>query len=95
MPDDNGRMTADVFREALAILGETQSSFADLLVLLGDTGTNKARLVQRWAAGQQDIPGTITALLQLLVLMHDEVGITPANVRKWATEAVEEDVAGA
>lgn len=91
MPSENRRMTPDEFRAALLVLGETQSSFADLLVMLGDTGGDKARLVQRWATGQQDIPRLVNALLQLLILVKDVEGITPDIVRAWLAAADEQE----
>lgn len=87
MPTHDGRMTADEFREALDTLGESVTSFADLLVALGDRANDKTRTVQRWAAGTQDIPGPVVAVLQLLVLMQDVQGITPATVRVWLADA--------
>ena len=86
-------MTTDEFRDALEIIGETQASFAELLVDLGDAGDNKQRTVQRWATGATDIPGPIQALLQLLVLMLDNAEIGPADVRKWLADAVKDGVA--
>jgi hypothetical protein len=85
------RMTPDGFRAALDVLGETQGSFAELLVGLGDVGADKARTVQRWAAGQQDIPGAIAALLQVLVLLQDNSPFDTAVVRSWLADAVVED----
>lgn len=85
MPTDDGRMTAEEFRDALALLDMSVASFSELLVALGDTA--KVRTVQRWAAGTQDIPGAVVALLQLLVLMQDVPGITPADVRAWMDDA--------
>lgn len=90
MPTDDGRMTAEEFRDALALLDMSVASFSELLVALGDTA--KVRTVQRWAAGTQDIPGAVVALLQLLVLLQDVQGITPATVLGWLAEAVAEDV---
>lgn len=85
MPTTDGRMTAEEFREALALLDLSVAAFADLLVALGDTA--KVRTVQRWAAGTQDIPGAVVAVLQLLVLLQDVPGITPVDVRAWADDA--------
>jgi len=85
MPTDDGRMTAEEFRDALALLDMSVASFSELLVALGDTA--KVRTVQRWAAGTQDIPGAVVALLQLLVLLQDVPGITPVDVRAWADDA--------
>lgn len=85
MPTDDGRMTAEEFRDALALLDMSVASFSDLLVALGDTA--KVRTVQRWAAGTQDIPGAVVAVLQLLVLLQDERGIGAAEVRAWADDA--------
>lgn len=85
MPTDDGRMTAEEFRDALALLDMSVASFSELLVALGDTA--KVRTVQRWAAGTQDIPGAVVALLQLLVLLQDGRGITPAEVRAWVDDA--------
>lgn len=87
MPTDSGRMTAEEFRAALALLGQTVSTFADLLEALGDGANDKVRTVQRWAAGTQDIPGPIQAILQLLVLLNDVEGITPATIRDWIADA--------
>lgn len=94
MPTDDGRMTAEEFLDALALLHLTVAGFASLLAALGDTA--KVRTVQRWAAGTQDIPGAVVALLQLLVLLQDERGITPVEVRAWADDAapVESDASG-
>lgn len=92
MPTHDGRMTAQEFRDALALLDLSVAGFADLLVALGDTANDKVRTVQRWAAGTQDIPGAVVALLQLLVLLQDVQGITPATVLGWLAEAVAEDV---
>jgi DNA-binding transcriptional regulator YiaG len=47
------------FRAALARLGYSQTSFAEL-VKVGD------RTVRRWAAGTQEIPGWVPLLLSLL-----------------------------
>lgn len=91
MPTENGRMTAAEFLEAIDIIGEKPSSFADLLVALGDAGENKHRTVQRWAAGTLDIPGPVQAVLQLLVLLIDHAEITPVMVRAWLADAVIED----
>jgi len=68
MPDERGRMTSDEFRAALALLGLSQSAFARLLVDLGDAAGDKERTVQRWATGQQDIPGPILVLLKVLAV---------------------------
>lgn len=85
MPTDDGRMTAEEFRDALALLDMSVASFSDLLVALGDTA--KMRTVQRWAAGTQDIPGAVVAVLQLLVLLQDTLSIAPADVRAWMDDA--------
>lgn len=87
MPTSDGRMTADEFREALDTLGESVTSFAELLVALGDRANDKTRTVQRWAAGTQDIPGPIAALLQLLVLMQDFDAGGTGVVRGWLADA--------
>ncbi len=87
MPTEQGRMTADEFRAALDLLGLSVSAFAELLVALGDRANDKLRTVQRWAAGTQDIPGPVQALLQLLVLLHDVEGISPEVVRGWVADA--------
>jgi len=87
MPTSEGRMTSDEFRAALELLGLSVTAFADLLVALGDRANDKMRTVQRWAAGSQDIPGPVQALLQLLVLLHDVEGITPEVVRGWLADA--------
>lgn len=68
MPDDRGRMTADEFRDALALVGMSQSAFARFLVEMGDAAGDKERTVQRWATGQQDIPGPILVLLKVLAV---------------------------
>ena len=91
MPTTEGRMTADEFREALAVVDLSVAAFADLLVALGDRANDKVRTVQRWAAGTQDIPGAVVALLQLLVLLQDTQEITPAMVRSWIDNAEEID----
>ena len=83
MPNEAGRMTADEFRAALSDLGETQASFARLLATLGDTAGDKVRTVQRWAVGDRDIPGPITALLTLLLAMRARQGIDTNGVRAW------------
>jgi len=80
-------MTAQEFRDALALLDLSVAGFADLLVALGDVANDKERTVQRWAAGKQDIPGAVVAVLQLLVLLQDERGIGAAEVRAWADDA--------
>jgi hypothetical protein len=87
MPTEDGRMTAEEFRDALGVIGETVSGFAELLVALGDRANDKVRTVQRWAAGTQDIPGPVQALLQLLVLLQDVQSITPEDVRRWLADA--------
>lgn len=69
MPDANGRMTADEFRAALALLGLSQAAFARFLVEMGDVAGDKERTVQRWATGQQDIPGPIMVLLKVLAVV--------------------------
>ncbi|MFA9204909.1 MAG: hypothetical protein ACEQSH_00475 [Bacteroidia bacterium] len=63
-------MTSDNFRAALDHVGLTQRQFAKLLSQLGDPGSDRQRKVQRWATGEQDVPGAIAALLGLLVLLH-------------------------
>lgn len=87
MPTDRGRMTSDEFRAALDALELSVATFARLLDELGDRANDKLRTVQRWAAGKQDIPGPVQALLQLLVLMKDVEGITPEVVRGWLADA--------
>jgi len=87
MPTPDGRMTADEFREALEMLGESVASFADLLVALGDGANDKVRTVQRWAAGTQDIPGPIVALMQVLVLMQDFATVDTTMLRGWLAES--------
>ena len=87
MRTDDGRMTAEEFRDALVLLDLSVAGFAELLVALGDRANDKTRTVQRWAAGTQDIPGAVVALLQLLVLLQDGRGITPAEVRAWVDDA--------
>lgn len=91
MPTKPGRMTPEEFRAALEILGETTSTFAQLLVDLGDSANDKQRTVQRWAAGTQDIPGPVQAVLQLLVLMLDQEQLSPTDVRRWLADAVPDD----
>jgi len=87
MPTGEGRMTADEFRAALAMVDLSVAAFADLLVALGDRANDKLRTVQRWAAGTQDIPGPVVALLQLMVLLHDVPEITPEMIRVWLADA--------
>lgn len=70
MPDERGRLSADELRAALAHLGMSQSEFARLLVAMGDSAGDKERTVQRWATGQQDVPGPIAAVLTLLAVVH-------------------------
>lgn len=91
MTPADDRMTAEEFRAALEIVGETPASFAELLVSLGDGGAHKRRSVERWASGAQDVPRPIRALLQLLVLMIDNAEIGPVQVRAWLEQAVTED----
>ncbi len=91
MPTETGRMTGEEFRDALSILDMSLGAFADLLVALGDRSNDKLRTVQRWASGQQDVPGAVNALLQLMVLMQDNGAGTPETVRAWLADAAEED----
>jgi len=91
MPTDDGRMTAEEFRAALAMVDLSVAAFADLLVALGDRANDKLRTVQRWAAGTQDIPGPVVALLQLMVLLHDVPAITPEMIRVWLANAETEE----
>lgn len=91
MPTDQDRMTADEFRAALDTLDMSVADFARLLDELGDRANDKLRTVQRWASGKQDIPGPVQALLQLLVLLQDVQGITPATVLGWLADAVAEE----
>lgn len=80
MPDDRGRMTADEFRAALALLGLSQLAFARFLVEMGDAAGDKERTVQRWATGQQDIPGPILVLLKTLAVVAIYTGMEPAMI---------------
>jgi|GEM_PF-3368161 len=91
MPTGEKRMTADEFRAALAMVDLSVAAFADLLVALGDRANDKLRTVQRWAAGTQDIPGPVQALLQLLVLINDYENITPEMVIGWLVDGVTEE----
>ena len=84
MPDDRGRMTADEFRAALALLGLSQSAFARLLVELGDAAGDKERTVQRWATGQQDIPGPIMVLLKVLAVVTTNSLLDLDDLLDWA-----------
>ncbi len=84
MPDDRGRMTSDEFRAALALLGLSQSAFARLLVELGDVAGDKERTVQRWATGQQDIPGPILALLKVLAVVTTNSLLDLDDLLDWA-----------
>ena len=84
MPDDRGRMTADEFRAALALLGLSQSAFARFLVEMGDAAGDKERTVQRWATGQQDIPGPILVLLKVLAVVALYSHLTPASIQDCA-----------
>lgn len=80
MPDERGRLTPDEFRAALAYLAMSQSEFARFLVAAGDTAGDKERTVQRWATGQQDVPGPIAAVLTLLAVAHQTAGLQDLRV---------------
>ena len=80
MPDDRGRMTSYEFRAALALLGLSQSAFARFLVEMGDAAGDKERTVQRWATGQQDIPGPILVLLKVLAVVAIYTGMEPQSI---------------
>lgn len=75
MPDDRGRLTPDEFRAALSHLGMSMAEFARFLVAAGDSAGDKERTVQRWATGQQDVPGPIAAVLTLLAVVQHAGGL--------------------
>ncbi len=89
MPDDRGRMTSDEFRAALAMLGLSQSAFARLLLELGDVAGDKERTVQRWATGQQDIPGPILVLLKVLAVVVKESLMDLDDIVQWAPDVMQ------
>lgn len=81
MPNERGRLSGEEFRASLAALDETPSSFAKLLVALGDPAEDKVRTVQRWTAEERDVPGPINAVLALLKILRDEAGIDSDRLR--------------
>jgi hypothetical protein len=80
-------MTSDNFRAALDHVGLTQRQFAKLLSQLGDPGSDRQRKVQRWATGEQDVPGAIAALLGLLVLLHRDTPFAVTQIQGMLAEA--------
>ena len=84
MPDDPPMppMAPADFTAKLGRIDETASSFTRLLAALGDDSKGKRRTVQRWAAGERDIPGPIAALVNLLVALHERHDITTAALRQ-------------
>lgn len=80
MTDAQGRMTPDEFRAALALLGMSQGEFARFLVEMGDVAGDKERTVQRWATGQQDIPGPVLVLLKVLAVVEIYTGMNAKGI---------------
>lgn len=90
MPTYDGRMNGEELDAALDTLGLTKRGLVRLLLDLGDAGEikHKHRRVLRMITGEEDVPGLLVAILQLLVLMQDNAGITPDTVRAWLADAV-------
>lgn len=80
MTESQGRMTPDEFRAALALLGMSQGEFARFLAEMGDAAGDKERTVQRWATGQQDIPGPILVLLKVLAVVEIYTGMNAKRI---------------
>jgi hypothetical protein len=74
-------MTPERFNDCLASLRWTQRGLATILEC-------DDRLIRRWAAGQADIPASVTAWLETLAQAHDAIP-PPKGWKRRATLQVE------